>query len=472
MGSMLREVSGIRMIAPRAATPQVCDPGPINVNPRRSREKQAAGLTSETQTMIARFAAIFVVGVLVTACLPSAANAADDPPSPAPQSDLKQWITIDWSLGTDLPQGFQDSDGGLVGSHLITSCGFCSGGLEDDNRRKPGRYPRGFLTKTWALDLDHASPEWISLPDFPGAARQGLFSAVVENSLFLWGGFSYSTPSCYADGYRLQRDGQGEWIWQALPELPWRTTSAALCVLGSKIYLCGGADYDGETGFFTEHDRARNQPRLGARLLVLDTRQLDKGWQALPECPGTPRFVHAFQQVGGKLYLIGGATGDVVRDGQRYGYCTVVDNWSFDPGAERWVRLRDLPVSSGNFPKSSQLVFQDRYIILPGGHQYAHVANPDSSIRPAYGKASRMRPESGLHNDVFVYDNHTDLFGSGTALPIDNNLPMSVVRGDRLYLLGGETGGGEIDGKYYGHHPDLLLIGTMKLTADAPRTEL
>jgi hypothetical protein len=33
----------------------------------------------------------------------------------------------------------------------------------------------------------------------------------------------------------------------------------------------------------------------------------------------------------------------------------------------------------------------------------------------------------------------------------------------RLYFLGGETGGGEIDGKYYGHHPGLLLISTMRL---------
>jgi N-acetylneuraminic acid mutarotase len=240
-------------------------------------------------------------------------------------------------------------------------------------------------------------------------------------------------------------------------------------VIDTRIYLCGGADYDGETGFFTEHDRTKAHPRLGARLLVFDSDEPAAGWKPLPECPGTPRFVHAMQAVQGKLYLIGGATGDLMKDGQRYGYCTVVDNWSFDPRAEKWSRLRDLPVSSGNFPKSSNLVFQDRYIILPGGHQYPYVANPDGTVRPAYGKASQKRKESGLHNDVFVYDTKTDLFGTGDAMPIDNNLPMSVLRGERLYLIGGETGGGEIDGQYYGHHPDLLLIGTMKLTKAAPK---
>ena len=48
------------------------------------------------------------------------------------------------------------------------------------------------------------------------------------------------------------------------------------------------------------------------------------------------------------------------------------------------------------------------------------------------------------------------------SLPIDNNLPMTVVRDDSIYLIGGETGGGVVDGQYYGHHPDLLLIGTIE----------
>ena len=47
-------------------------------------------------------------------------------------------------------------------------------------------------------------------------------------------------------------------------------------------------------------------------------------------------------------------------------------------------------------------------------------------------------------------------------MPIDNNLPMTVVRGDRIYLLGGETGGGVVEGEFYGHHPDLLLIGKLE----------
>lgn len=397
----------------------------------------------------------------------ASAPAEELPPSPQPQVKLNRFLSINWSLGEDLPQGFQDSDGSILGSQLISVGGFCSGGLPEDNRRKPGKYPRGFLKKAWSLDLDQPNAQWTALPDFPGEARQGLFCAHIDEALYFWGGFSYSAPFSYANGYRLQRAADGSWNWDRLPDLPWKLSSASVAVIGSKIYLCGGADYDGETGFFTEHDRAKNHPRMGAQLLLFDTAVPQSGWRKLPECPGTPRFVHALQAVKGKLYLLGGATGDVVKDGQRFGYCTVVDNWMFDPETTTWSRLRDSPVSSGNFPKSPNLVFQDRFIVLPGGHQYSWVNNPDGSLRPAYGKASQKRKASGLHNDVFVYDTKSNLFGTGDLLPIDNNLPMSVIRGDKLYLLGGETGGGEIAGRYFGHHPDLLLIGTMTLTSEA-----
>jgi N-acetylneuraminic acid mutarotase len=372
-------------------------------------------------------------------------------------------LKITWSTGPNLPQGFQDSDGGILDDTLITVAGFCSGGLEEDDKRKPGRYPRGFLNKGWSLNLAAKNALWTPLPPFPGAPRQGLSSANVKNSLSFWGGFSYSAPYTYADGYKLSRRNDA-WQWTPLPPLPWPATTAAMTVVNQNIYALGGADYNADA-FFTETDRHGKTKRLGARLLTLDTDHLEKGWTELPPCPGTPRWVHAFAAVGKTLYLIGGASGNVVIDGQSYGYCTVVDNWSFNLDTQKWSRLRDLPVSSGNFPKSSQLVYNNRYLILPGGHQYAHVLNPDGSIRDKYGQASSANPKSGLHNDVFVYDTKTNRFGAADPLPIDNNLPTTVVRGNKIYLMGGETGGGFIQNEYYGHHPDLLLIGTISKPA-------
>jgi N-acetylneuraminic acid mutarotase len=379
------------------------------------------------------------------------APAAARPHAPQPQDELAAMLKITWTRGPNLPQGFQDSDGGLIGSTLITACGFCSG-VEVDNAKKPGIYPRGFLTRSWALDLESMPQRWRALPDFPGAARQALFSAVVDEKLYLWGGFSYAAPFCYADGWRVSRQGDG-WKWETLPPLPRPLAAAAACTVGSTIYVFGGTDYDSE-GYFTESDRAGAFARLGARLIYIDTRDLRGGWRELPQCPGTPRFAHTMQAIGEDLFVIGGATGGRTR--------TVVDNWRFRTATQQWTRLRDLPVSSGNFPRSTNLVFGQRYVILVGGHQYDEVANPDGTWRPRYGQASRRNPGSGLHNDVFVYDTYTDHFGTADKLPIDNNLPMAVVRRDEIFLIGGETGGGVVEGEYYGHHPDLLLCGKIE----------
>lgn len=402
----------------------------------------------------------FVNPILLLSFFAGISRANDPPTAPQALESLQPMLKIHWKLGTDLPQGFQDSDGGFLGNRLITVGGFCSGGLEEDNRRKPGRYPRGFLQKSWALDLGRESSEWAPLPDFPGAARQGLSAASVRDSLYFWGGFSYDSPYCYADGWRLTHE-EDKWRWSQLPDFPWKVNSVALAVVGSRIYACGGSDYNAER-FFTESDRQNEIDRLGSRLFVFDTDDTAKGWRELETCPGTPRWVHTMAAVNGQLFVIGGASGDIIRNETSVGYCTIVDNWKFDTEQETWSRLRDLPVASGNFPRSTNNVFQNRYIILPGGYQYGHVLNPDGTLRQPYGQVHSANPNSGLCNDVFVYDVQSGLFGTADSLPIDNNLPMTVVRDDTIYLLGGETGGGIVDGQYYGHHPDLLLIGKIE----------
>lgn len=139
----------------------------------------------------------FLIAGLAILCLTTAGLHAEDvpdtdPATPGPQSQVPRMLKVDWELGRNLPQGFQDSDGGFLGGTLITACGFCSGGLEEDNRRKPGSYPRGFLQKTWGLNTSDKKAQWESLPDFPGSARQGVFSAVVDERLYVWGGFNYT----------------------------------------------------------------------------------------------------------------------------------------------------------------------------------------------------------------------------------------------------------------------------------------
>jgi N-acetylneuraminic acid mutarotase len=370
-------------------------------------------------------------------------------------------LSITWKKGPNLPQGFQDSDGGIINNTLITVGGFCQGtkswaNQEQLDAQKPGVYPRGFLQKAWGLDLQSPQAGWQSLPDFPGAARQELFSIAVNDQLYCFGGFSYTDPYCYNDGYRLSKQND-TWIWNQLPSLPWPVASSGICAIGSHIYAVGGADYNAEK-LFTNADRNSNNARLGSRLLVLDTNNLAAGWQERAACPGTPRMVQAMAAVGGKIYVVGGATGN---DNATGNYATVVDNWQYDPTSNQWSRIRDMPVSTGNFP-SGNIVYNDRYVLLVGGAQYAKVIGPDGSTTSPYGTVSKFYPDNPYNSDVFVYDTQTNLFGTATGLPLNNNLPMTVVSGNRIHLIGGETGGCTIEGELYGHHPELYLVGTIQ----------
>jgi N-acetylneuraminic acid mutarotase len=235
-------------------------------------------------------------------------------------------------------------------------------------------------------------------------------------------------------------------------------SNVGICAVGTKIYAMGGAEYLDEKDFFSNTNHAGTIKRLGARLFALDTLNLATGWKELAECPGTPRFAHAVAAIGQTLFVIGGAAGVDNPTGK---YATVVDNWSYDTSNNAWKRLRDLPVSSGNFPPG-QIVAFNRYLLLVGGCQYEHLLGIDGAIRPPYGKTIRHYSDNPYFSDMFVYDARTGLFGTATPLPLNNNGATTVVEGNRIHLLGGETGGCEIEGRHFGHHPDLYLTGTIR----------
>jgi N-acetylneuraminic acid mutarotase len=400
-----------------------------------------------------------LVGVVSLTALPPASG--EDPYAPQPQSSLQQMLSIDWHKGPDLPQGLQDSGVGIVDGTLITAGGFCQGQYNVPG--KQDKYPRGFLQKTWGLNLQSPQSGWQSLPDFPGVARQGFDYAAVNNQLYCWGGFNYDDPYTYQDGYRLSKQ-QGAWQWTAAPALPHPLLSSGVCTLGSKIYVFGGSDYNA----VSTPTYSCSTDGLGARLYSLDTANLSAGWQELAQCPGTPRFTPAMTAVGGKLYVFGGASGDDNPGGK---VATIVDNWAYDPGTGEWERLLDLPVASGNFVAGKISAF-DRYIILVGGYQYGHVLSPDGSIESVYGIVSKHDPGYNYNSDMWVYDTQLRKFGTATLLPLNTNTPLTVVEGNQIYMIGGETAGASgfsgtyVEGVAFGHHPDLFLTGTISVVPE------
>ena len=389
---------------------------------------------------------------------------ADVPPSPAPQAQesLPHMIKTEWSAAPPMPQGMQDNDGGIIDDYLVLVGGFCHG--KDDNR-KPGMYPRGFLKKAWALNLKNEAAGWIQLPHFPGAARQEMNGISVHNKIYLWGGFSDSEPYCYKTGYRLERTG-GEWSWHPLPDMPYPGSAGSGAVIGSKIFLVGGMDYDAQR-YYVSTDRTGEVKRFGARLSVFDTAAESKGWKTLKPCPGTPRMMSAMAASDGQLYLMGGYAVD-----DKGGAHNVGDSWRYDPSTDTWHRLRDLPVSVSGF-SSGMLLYQNRYILLVTGYPHATIMNPDGSIRPRYGTPSRIDRskwpgETGFNgsllyeNHVWVYDTHTDLYGTATYLPFDDHGQTMYILGDTMYLFPGETGGFYWEHEYFGHAAEFVLRGKMK----------
>ena len=364
---------------------------------------------------------------------------------------LPQMLNITYRVGPEVPtcgRSLQTSNGGILDNTLISVAGFGIPASCPESKKK-------FIKKVYGLYLPDPTSGWKELPEFPGARRQAHAAIVVSNRLYLWGGFSYFDPYTYKDGFRLFNK-QGEWRWESSPDLPWATGGAGICAIGSRIYILGGMDYD-HTKMYTNGDRNGKFSRLGARLLVLDTQDMDKGWKELPSCPGTPRWYPAVAAAAGKVYVLGGLSGN---DNQEKQYSTVVDNWCYHPSSGQWERLPDLPIASGNFP-SGEITYADRFILLVGGYQYDSILNPDGSHRPSYGKPYKHYKKKGYYSDVIVYDVNSGLFGRGDPLPLNNNMPSTVVERNRFHMFGSETEGAIVEGRNYEHRPNLYLVGTI-----------
>lgn len=85
---------------------------------------------------------------------------------------------ITWKKDPDLPQGFQDSNSGIIGKTMITVRGFLSRQKGDPG--KGDKYSRGFLKKVWDLDLSKPGASWGDFPELAAVARHGLSGVVVN----------------------------------------------------------------------------------------------------------------------------------------------------------------------------------------------------------------------------------------------------------------------------------------------------
>ena len=149
--------------------------------------------------------------------------------------NVKTKFKIDFRSLPNLPIGVQDQFGGIIENDIIISCGFgCN-----FNRKNKKPYMKidnqQFFNNTYKIDLTDTPKGFQKIINFPGIARQGGGSIVVDNKLYCWGGFSYNPTKrsslkilmskktntlCHKDGYVLYKKND-KYNWDKLPDLPY-----------------------------------------------------------------------------------------------------------------------------------------------------------------------------------------------------------------------------------------------------------
>ena len=351
---------------------------------------------------------------------------------------LPTLLTIDWQRLPDVPaqghgfagkafygHGFQNSDGGWLTQDTVVTAFGHGGGT--------------FLNNGWLVNVTTAlalgcrggpncsDTSWRQLPPAPVSGRQDVASAIINGSVYIVGGFSYSAPYTFSDFLRLRfHEFPVGWQWERLPNFPYPVCMHGVASIGSKLFVQGGADTGGADAFHNFHDHKGKVAGLGQRLYVYDTADAKGGWVRLPDNPGPPRANAALSSVAGSLFLIGGMsfvpsanTTSPQSDSARPTPMTTVDNWRYDPKQVAWHRLPDLPVASGNFQTNGcvpsiqvseesfaspltrcahrpMTAYGDRYIILIGGYQYPNTYYVNKSVGSSYGTTQRMCPSAGV----------------------------------------------------------------------------
>ena len=367
-------------------------------------------------------------------------------------------LQIDWRHGPAFPLGIQDCSVGTVHGKIVSAGGF-SRHPKDILRAHPdafGGEASGFTKMTFAFDPRDEAAGWTRIADRPGIARQGAATVVVHDELWTFGGFSYAEPLCFGDACRLRFSG-GTWVWDtvAAAALPWPMCWPGSAVVGTEVYLVGGVDYfqpEGQAGPDLHTEAGRTGNPVGQATWVLDTACPDQGWTRAADLPGTARGLGGVGVAGGRIWAMGGFHGALRPAPDGGCYYNVVDSWVYDPAADAWSRLADLPHGC-NY---GVVVYRDRYLILLGGYRYARTQNPDGTRANCRTAAEEGRDwKEFFQRRVLVYDTDTGELADADPLLDEDNGPVATMLDDTIYYLGSEGGRGL-------WHPDAFLIGQVQ----------
>lgn len=230
-----------------------------------------------------------------------------------------------WTLGPRLPRPIH---------HIMTAAvdgKFYVIGGEIDGA-STGR-PEVFVAQTWMHDP--AAGGWVERAPMP-TPRSGGGSAVIDGKIYVAGG---RPPGGSAfEVYDPETDR-----WEKLPDLPTQRNHLAMSAVDGKIIVAGGRFQPGAMGERTDV----------VEIYDPESRQWTRGTPMPAPRGGITSAVHA-----GCMFVFGGE-GEL---GHVLGLTPTT--YAYDPRADRWTRLPDLPIAMHGLKGSAVI---DGRIFLPGG---------------------------------------------------------------------------------------------------------
>ena len=274
--------------------------------------------------------------------------------SPNPRSGLI------WSRLSPLPDklGVAAPFAGVSGGALLVAGG--------------ANFPNGFPwqggKKVWydeAFVLTETNAQWQAAGKLPRPLAYGVSVTIPEGVLCVGGS---DAQRHYSDVFLLKWSA-GRLESQPFPNLPLPLANAAGALVGSTVYVGGGAELPGEVAALN-------------RCFALDLSASPRKWQDLAPCPGKPRVLPIAASLGGAFFLAGGAAleptnGHIARVYLR-------DTWSYRPGAG-WKRLADLPKPSVAAPSPAPCV--DSTFFVAGGDDGSLAGFQPVEHHPGFPKA-------------------------------------------------------------------------------------
>lgn len=301
-------------------------------------------------------------------------------------------VSINWSLGPDMPCATAGGAVGLIGDEMIVAGGTF------------WHTPQSKRYVPWTQIYDIGTGRWRMGPDMP-AARAYAFSVVIDGRMYVMGGAGQDGRPV-AEGWILEpvQDEEGRhYRWRTGPGLPIAASFMSGGVIGSVIYCTGGVNADLSEAYNAVYS--------------FDIAHPAAGWSELATMPGPPTTILAATTCGGALYVFGGYRIDTEPKDN------VDDAWRFDVSEGRWERIRDLPFACR---AQSALALDDRFIAIMGPYV--------QSTR----EAAIHGPEHGHSAAVLLYDTLRDRYYHLEPMPHSVVQVPFVLHGGRLYGAGGE----------------------------------